>query len=58
MWKAMGNVWKVWRGVWKKNTQPPTPVSFRSKYPLKPQKDDNIVVGVFIFLEYMIAFIQ
>ena len=58
MWKAMGNVWKVWRGVWDKTTLPATPVRFRSKSTVIAHKDDNSVVGFFIFLEYMIAFIQ
>ena len=58
MWKAMGNVWKVWRGVWDKYTHPATPVRVRSKYTRIAQKNVYIVVGFFIFLEYMIAFIQ
>ena len=46
-------------GVWfKKSTLPATPVRFRSKSTVIAHKDDNSVVGFFIFLEYMIAFIQ
>lgn len=26
VWKAMGNMWKVWRGVWNKSTLPATSV--------------------------------
>ncbi|GAB6865656.1 hypothetical protein [Bacteroides acidifaciens] len=58
MWKAMGNVWKVWRGVWIYSTLPATPVRFRNKFTVIAHKDDNSVVGFFILLEYMIAFIQ
>ena len=58
MWKAMGIVGNVWGGVWKKATRPATPVRFRSKSTVIAHKDDNSVVGFFIFLEYMIAFIQ
>ena len=58
MWKAMGNVWKVWRGVWIYYTHPATPVRLRKKITVIAHKDDNIVVGFFILLEYMIAFIQ
>lgn len=37
---------------------PPQPVRFRSKSTVIAHKDDNSVVGFFILLEYMIAFIQ
>ena len=58
MWKAMGNVWKVWRGVWLYYKLPATPVPLPNKFTVIAHKDDNSVVGFFILLEYMIAFIQ
>ena len=55
---ALGIVCNGGGGVCNKTTPPATPVRFRSKSTVIAHKDDNSVVGFFIFLEYMIAFIQ
>ena len=55
---AVGFCFLVGGGVFNKPTPPATPVRFRSKSTVIAHKDDNSVVGFFIFLEYMIAFIQ
>ena len=49
MWKAMGNVWKVWRGVLQKKKQPPTPVRLPNKYTRIAHKDYKIVLGLLNF---------
>ena len=49
MWKAMGNVWKVWRGVWEKKTKPPPPRPIPKQYPPLTTKKINYLVFGFLF---------
>ena len=58
MCNELGIVCIVWGVVCFFSTLPATPVRFRNKFTVIAHKDDNSVVGFFILLEYMIAFIQ